>query len=500
MKLTCEAVEDFYVLYQEDELHTNVKKAVEEHLQTCDKCQNIYKTGDNFTKAKKLKEDDSSNTPSNKLDNQIKTKLKLRRMRFILLFIVTIFIVYSFFQYVDDRKNMLYEVSSLEGTVRDLYFEVDRVKSEGDPYFRTFSYISDLNEKTARISRHANVFEERQIDNHPYQLHLTLTLNDFNNVLHNRYKHGQWTDRDEEALNRMSDLFDEFSILLTDERLKLNDVYDYSPTALFTPFNGDKLVSIHQDINYLAYSYSYFQKFPEEVEILTEQEMKQRAREVFQAPEAEVTLGSIQSRPVIKGNGTYSTMIEGENKRYNAEWEAYTGNLLEFNNRHMSESGELLPVEDVREQLDELIPRLFNNEEFQANYKGLNYNFSSNLDHQIYTYQIIPAKDGFETNARYRLYIDARTGNPQSLITLDQNYFAHLPFSPININVSKEEGIERLQEKYPDATYSFQNTEYVPSILSNQYELVHQFEREEGEEAPNTIYLNTRSGEEEALY
>ncbi|MCP8617276.1 zf-HC2 domain-containing protein [Salirhabdus salicampi] len=496
MNLTCEAVQDMYVLYEEDDLHRSTKKAIDEHLSTCTQCTKVYKSGENFITAKQGEE---TITPPDKLDKQIKLKLKLRKIQFAFLFFVAVILVYSFFQYVDNRKNLLYEVSRTEQTLMDLNFELDQVKTEGDVRLQT-SLIEDMNEKTSRIPRYLNIYENYQLDQHPYQFNLSVNYHLFLEALHERYKHGYWTYKDEEALNRMKGYFDEYTRLLTDERLKLNDARNYHPSSLFTPFKGKKIKSIHQKIDYLAYSYSNFLKFPEEVDIMTKAELKKHVRKMFQMPEAEVSVTPDVKEEIVRGYGLYNTSLASEDYYVYASWDAYTGRLIEVQNHRISERGELLKENLIREKANQYINQLLGVQEFRLDYLGVNYHYQSNMDTKVYTYHVKPTNDGFETNSEYRLRIDARTGNIASLMSTDNPFYNHFTFATSDVKFTNSDGLKSLEEKYPEVQFQYKDTIYIPSLLNNEYVLVHQYEGEHEEGYTVKVLLNVNTGEEEVMY
>ena len=96
-----------------------------------------------------------------------------------------------------------------------------------------------------------------------------------------------------------------------------------------------------------------------------------------------------------------------------------------------------------------------------------------------------------------------RTGNLGSLNSTGEAYYSNLSFSSSKILINKEEGLQELEANYPNFTFAYKETHYVPSLLSYQYELVHKYEgkgkAEGGVEQTITVFVNTEAGEEEAL-
>lgn len=499
MKLTCEAVEDLYVLYMENELHPSVKKAVDEHLEQCKKCQKLYETGANFSK-ETLKQEEKVIKPSPKLDNQIRLKLKLRRLRMLFLFFIAVVLIFSFFRYVDNRNNILYEVSTMERPVWDVSFELENVKMDGDMNYRVLSYIEKINQGNERINRLLNFYEERKKENHPYRLSLNSTLIHFEELLHKRYQYGHWNERDEKALTQMVGYFEEIGILLTDERLKLNDARDYHFDALFKPFPVAELEELYLKIDRLAYTYSNFQKFPDEMDILSEEDIKNRARDLTNEPEGEVVSSSWLNKEHYQTSGAYSLTLKGENQNFNMTIDAYSGNLKEFSFHGYATEGDLLNEVQVQKQVEDILPRLLDTSEFKVIDLGLNYQYNSNIDNQLYTYEVIPMHSEFPTNSKYRIYVDARTGKITSFSSIENHFYSNLTFGESDIVFDMDEGRKEMKKKYSDHKFSYIQTMYIPSLFSNQYELVHEYVGTNPDGFTTTYYLNVQTGEEEKAY
>lgn len=499
MKLTCEAVEDLYVLYMENDLHPSVKKAVEEHLEQCEKCQKLYETGENFSK-EEMKQEEQEIKPSPKLDNQIKLKLKLRRLRVIFLFFIAVVLVFSFFRYVDSRNNMLYEISTMEQPVRELYFELDKVKMDEHVTFKTFSTVETINQGNERLNRLFNFYEKRIKENHPYHLGLHTSLSHFQDVLHKRYQFGYWNDRDEKALTQMYGYFEDVGRLLTDERLKLNNARNYHLDALFKPFPVAELEDLYLKIDRLAYTYSNFQKFPNELKVLSEEELKEQARYLAQEPEGEVVGSSWLNKEIRQTTGEYSLTLKGQKQNYHMSLDAYFGRLKSFMFHGYATEGDLLNEDQVQKQVEDILPRLLDTTEFEVIDLGLNYQYNSNIDNQLYTYEVIPMYSGFPTNSKYRVYVDARTGKMTSFSSIENDFYSYLNFRESDIAFDIDKGRNEMKKKYPDYKFSYIRTIYIPSLFSNQYELVHVYVGTNPDGFKTSYYLNVLTGKEEKAY
>lgn len=495
MKLECEVVQDIYVLYQDNDLQPKVKKAVVDHLDICETCSHVYQEGTGFFDYLPPEEVDLKS--SQKVDNKILLKLKLRRMRIFLLFIISVFIIYSYFQYVEDRKSLLYELSSAEQTLNTMRFQVEAARSERGPYSSISSLLSDFNEKTVRFKRHLNMLEKKRMESHPYQSNLSLSMNPFVYLLHQRYINENWTNRDEQALTQMYNYIEDYMKLLTEERLKLNNLNEFNIRALLVPIDVEEMLTLNQHIDYLAYTYSSFQKFPDEINILPKDEVISIIKELFDKPDANVNLHFNLSDEVIKGYGEYTFDLETQNSSYYGDIDAYTGVLRSFNGHNILTEGELISKQKALTNIEAFLKRFMGAQmEYNIEDLGLNYHYTSNVDNQLYSYHVTPMYHGYSLNTTLRYYIDARSGKLISMKNVEgHTYKPHLLYSEPQVKVNVDDGIEKLHEMDPDKTITYEKTLYIPSILTHQHELVHLFKINNQKH-----YMNARTGKEDIPY
>jgi hypothetical protein len=90
-----------------------------------------------------------------------------------------------------------------------------------------------------------------------------------------------------------------------------------------------------------------------------------------------------------------------------------------LSNHFPLETGELLPEEQVRAEMERFLARNFGEDaKFTIVVRGINYHFSSNVDQQLYTYDLTRVGSGDSKQKEgdsYRVYMDARTGQLFSL-------------------------------------------------------------------------------------
>lgn len=495
MKLECEVVEDLYILYQEDDLNPRVKKAVNEHIEQCKKCHSIYKNGTGFSDY--LAEIESEE-PSEKLDNKIKMRLKLRRLKITVVFLATVMIMYTYFQYMDDRKSLAYESSNTEQIINEMRWLIDGAKGQEIRFFRMSEMVSNYNDNMARIIRHLNVVERKEYSQHPYQLTLSFNLTQFLERMNIRYHSDSWDEKDEEVYQTMNQYFEEYMMSLTDERLKLNHLDDtFNLKAKFDSYDVEEIMDLVQKIDQLSYTYYHFRKFPNEVKLLTKEEAKEHLAKIFNVESDNVEILYGLSEEVVKSYGNYTYQITASGFSAHGTMDAYSGEIIGFNSHGGLTEGEILPEDQSEAALLDMLVRIFGDEvEFDITKHGLNYRYTSNVDHQFYTYELKPIKNGILVkDVMYRVFIDSRSAKVVSFSAL--NISPYIPLQKVTMPQGEPIAVEKGKEALEtEGKSTFVNTIFIPSLVTGKYELVHLYKTEEGP----IRYVNTETGKEDFSY
>jgi hypothetical protein len=492
MCLDCEIVQDLYVLYQENELSPNVKAKVEEHLTTCTSCRALYEEGKGFSNP--IITDTETIAAPASLDDKIKLKLKLRKMRIAFVFVASILILYSYFNYIDSRKWLVHELTVSVKTVNQFRFAIADAKSEYQFDQPISSKIMTLSESNGRINRYLNPLEKRSLEKTTGTQHLDFGLHEFIFLLNQRYMNGLWTDQDELAYETMYELFMEYLSLLENTRNEFQ--------MLFSQVDVAKIVELHDSINELSYTYTRFNKLPEEVDVLTTDQIEKLLGEYFEFNDEnmEITFMDYANR-TPKSKGSYQVQIRSKgsgSSNFSATIDAYNGQLIELNNiSNLALTGELLPEEEVRESLQKLLKLQYGETvDLQIQFLGSNYNFTSNVDHQMYSYRVIPVYQGYELKQALLFQLDARTGAISSMFpesggsVIDPKLL-----SPrYEVIFSKEEGLRQLKVE-DDEIYRYQSTKIINSLLTGDYQLVHVYV----DQYDRTGYINAKTGIEEIV-
>ncbi len=498
MKLDCDVVKDLYVLYKENELSPKVKKAVEEHLQQCQSCSRVYENEEDFEDY--LQDHESEIKPSKEFDEKMKFRIRLRRWKIATIFIAVVLLIYSYFEYVDDRKNILYAVQGASNNVNQMSLAVDSVKTNTRDFGYIFEELNQIQEKYGAIIRELNYFENKNLSSHPNGLFISFEFVDFLEHLNIRYTNNVWTEKDEKALRQMKDNMEGYLKLLEKEGNKLNGVYNsLDLSVLFNPMKVDKMSDLNQRINELSYVYTRFGKFPEEINILTKKEASEILSNIFNTDIEDIEFMEYANKNV-KSFGTYSFNIRSEDEQIYGAINAITGELIESNSKFELTDGDLLSKEEIKEKLNIFLNKAYGSDiEFNIQELGINYRFSSNVDWQLYTFEISPQKAGYILDSLYRVYIDGRTGRIKTFRKLE-GYVLDESFkdAKTSISIEVQDALKGLKDEIDNPeNYIYDDTFFIKSILSRDYQLVFKYV---DKNSRKEIFINTNTGKQEFDY
>jgi hypothetical protein len=280
MKLECPIVRDLYILYEENELSSEAREAVRQHLDECEECRNVYESESNFTDILK-KDPDEHN--SKKLDEKMMLRLKVSRLRIAVAFIAAVFLITLYFNYSQSRRNLSYDVSMAEQTLYNMSFKIDDIKNDNAPIASFSEDIEILNKmQNNAIMRDLNFVEKEQLKKISKDLFVDFKIYDLYSMLKKRHMNGTFTDRDEKAAAAFKQYMQDITKSMSDERLKLNKLYDGGKLlALVRPVNIKNIAEDYDKINQLALLYTQYNKFPEELTAMSEADIKARLKSIF---------------------------------------------------------------------------------------------------------------------------------------------------------------------------------------------------------------------------
>ncbi len=483
MKLDCSVVKDMYVLYNEGELSKEVKAAVEEHLKECPECGRVYECGEGFqdvlAEAEKL-------LPSKKTDEKIMLALKVKRLKITVLFVLSVFMITSFQSYYSSRKHLLSDISSAEHALWQIKLGMENVNTEA--YAHYSDTLQFINDRSSIIKRNLNFLEKRAL-NGSTQLFINPRLVNLLDMLNKRYTSDSWSQTDEEVLQRLNENTLNAVKLLAIEKVALNNLQSNRLLLFTQKTNVRELSEIYADINILTLTYYNYNKLPEEMTLAGEEELKDKLTSLFGTGEVKLH----PQREYTKTSGIVDFELKTEDEqRYHGTLDAYTGDIISVFTLTAEYKGELLPREAVEENLAGFLKKLHKQDfEYDIEYSGINHNFTSNVDHQLYTYTVTPIFNGFRVDYPMQIRMNARTGRLYSLDT----HRGPVPASDvtdINILLPQQEALKGLELPRGTPAPFYKETVLIKSYLSGDIQPVHVYSHNH-----SMYYINAVTGKRE---
>jgi hypothetical protein len=498
----CRLIQDLYPMYMEDELSPPVKQMVEGHLKSCSNCALIYESGEGFEEEETLEiEEEVPKT----LDDRVKLKLKFRRMKFIATILAVIIAMMLFNKYEDSREevftwsDMKYrEARNLIQLVESTRHEnLDSLKFNEDMYtrqkvtdFDSFNWWEEL--RLAETRFNLNVKKDN----------LFTTLE----TLHHKQQTGEWDEVDTKTYSKLKEYSYQYMNEVEDEYMKFH--HGYSSYLELVDFKGLEIPI--SDINELTYHYNRFHKLPEDVERLTENELKQRIGKLLKVKPSHIELTSnsfFNNDMGIKG-------FDVKN-RYHGDIDLYTGTLMDLNTHHLEEmkKDESINKEKAKEKAEQFLKKMLGNEtEFTIEYKEIH-------QEHIYGFGFKPVNNGYPLLDKNENLVDFIIGvNIEGKIDnlminrtyLGENFFEK-EYEEV---ISPEKGHKILQQFVEEEDkiyttkrkYKFVSTFIILSRKTGDYELVHAFDLANGNELKGENrngerrFINVETGKEELIY
>ena len=282
LKIDCEVVQDLYVLYKEGDISEKTKSGIEEHLKECDNCRIIYESEEGFDKTLL---DAAMETPSNKVDEKLLLKLKLKRLKIgVSIGLIAILLIASsvgFITYfINYHNNYLYERKILErdimyadGKIMELTFNINYVKEDKletslqeifinenriDGHYKSEKDIVEngkrqgteefnyLKENSMNVNTLESVIDDLNItgglmftndinereekvfyslhQNSNFPIDIGLDLADMVKYMQKKYESGKWDSKDEEAFTTLKKYLNNYNIILLNEDKKIKAV------------------------------------------------------------------------------------------------------------------------------------------------------------------------------------------------------------------------------------------------------------------------------------
>lgn len=486
MKLDCSLVEDLYPLYEENELKQENRRAVEEHLKLCSKCDELYQMGSGFSSNVPLFCDNEEEKLSKEMDDRIRLSFRLRRMKVIVGILLAIIIVTCINRYAANREKVatlmdgMYQYSESLNEIAKNPYEIDSNRE-----LLTFS-VDDIID----LDNELNWLERNPLKNTSYHFLVnSQELDEMTVSLRERKNQGLEDEIDLKAIELLQKQTNTLFKHVQNEYESFHHGYSSYFETLDVEGIGEPISKIEE----LAYFYNRYHKLPSEMKLIDENELKEKITTVFNAKNDEVKL----EKSVNEDPGVYLFDIKDTKPEISGKINGYTGIIFwAVNNSQQFNGKKHKNKNEVMENAKNILEKIYgNNTNFEIKYEKNNDMADEN---NIYRLRFIPVvgenKLLFQSSEPYSIEYDAGTGEFNMLAakipTLSKEFF-----SKNYVDLLSRETIEAKAAEISGNKGKAVGKGIIYSTVSSDYVLVYFFEGK-----GNLVYINAETGVVERPY
>jgi hypothetical protein len=486
MKLECPIVKDLYVLYIENELSPEGRKAVEEHINHCIRCREVYDTGNSFSDVLDKKTEELPE----RLDEKLIMRLKIARMKIALCFAAVILISILLSSYSVSRVYLRADISSYAGKLHTLDNHLKYLKNspEDDVEWRrkynnlAQQMVIDIDNEFKIFYRNLNFIERRSlkqfVDSHIFREDIYRLIS----TLHHRSYNGYWSDKDEKVYRLLKDEMENLIPELVTEGNRANSRYYI--------INAKKLEERLSEISRLAHMYVTYNELPGDKNPLAKEILRERISYIL---DDSITLGDIGS---YREERHFRIKGKGETRPGIVKVEAYTGTILSYNNPNTAYSREPVGVATASETARKFALRNFGTGfDIQLKQTGN----SENKDR--YAFEFEPTFGGYKILYQGHIVVDAHNNKVSYYFhTSNLNSLPKVEELKIDIKYHWKDGLNNNEVIHiiDRESYQYKDTIFIKSLFSGEYVLVHEYvERISSGFESQKLYINTSTGRKE---
>jgi uncharacterized membrane protein YkoI len=468
VKLNCSLVEDLYPLYEENELKPENRRAVEEHLQDCGKCRELYQNGTGFTELSPSEE-----PLSKELDDRIRIRFRLRRMKIIAALLAAVMIVSAINLYAANREKV---ATLLDGVY--LYAEsLHQIAQHPYEIDQNGSLLSYAAEDILDLDQELNWFERKNA----ILLVDSQELDDMAATLRERKNQGLEDETDLKAIERLQTYTTTLFMHVQKEYREFHHGY----SSYFEFVDTEGIGKPIRKINELTYFYNRYHKLPSEMKLIKEKDLKEIIRTAFAAKEAKVELEGEEL-------GVFRFDLQDGKTKIDGEIDGYSGLIFSANNYgHTLNEKKPLAKSDVMEKAEQILKRIYGESaRFEITEEKVD------VQPNLYRFRFTPVVGEYkwQLGEPFVIELDAGTGDFYMLSVRPALQSSEIFSSNFEEKLSQV-AFETKAEEITGEPVEVVGKGIIYSTVSADFVLVHIFEGKE-----NRIYINAETGVVERPY
>lgn len=477
MKLNCSLVEDLYPLYEENELRAENRRAVEEHLQHCRECRGIYQKGTGFSELSFSSEE----TLTKEVDDRIRIRFKLRRMKMIAALLAAVIIVSGINQYAANREKV---ATLLDGVY--LYAEsLNELAQNAYELDNNDQLLSYAAEDVMDLDQELNWFERK---NAPLLVN-SQELDEMAATLRERKNQGLEDETDLKAM----ELLQTYTSTLFKHVGKEYNEFHHGYSSYFEFLDTEGIGNPIGKIDELAFFYNRYHKLPSEMKLIKEKNLKEIIRTAFNAKN-----GKVKFEKMNDHYGVYRFDLQQGKTKIDGEIDGHTGIIrTAFNYGHQLNDQKPLEQREVMKKAEQMLKSIYGK---TATFEIKVEQNMEEIEGQpnLYRFRFTPLageyKLHFPLGEPFVIEFDAGSGEFFMLSAQPALQSREL-FSKTYQEKLSQASLETKAEQISGEKVKAIGTGIIYSTVSADYVLVHIFEGKE-----NRIYINAETGKVERPY
>lgn len=450
------------------------------------------------------------------IPGEIKNKKSTKKMKIgisVAIVIAVIILIQSIYQYHDHRYFYL------SGDIEFVKMEfntliINAAMSNREDYYRyklDMGVMNNLQQHFSELQRDLNWFEKRKYDDTKNQFFLSFEIRNMIIKLAENKRMGYWDELDQEVYERLGGLMKDFQILLDKESFRISGVDDNGEPLSFRPFkiltaslDVETISEGLQELNELATCYVKYDELPENIALLTEEDIENILSGKLGNDDLVVEIPDYIQRNSKSFNCEYQHIRAiGDGFDITAAVDAVNGSITYLiNHSRMDSTYSDFDYDD--EIIKKNVQRMFDREcSYNLEYKGLNYKIHSDRDY--HSYVIIPAYYGYEVYNKIGETLLQVATNDINVIRFNDDTMPSTPsdIGELEINFDKNEALKYVFDTQFDyiiskfeinlnaSDFNYYKTALVKSFATGKYDLTHIYKhRENGYE----LYIHTANG------
>ncbi len=442
-----------------------------------------------------------------------------KKIGFIILTVLIVSILIGSNLYSRQREYLVNDLYSMMDTCNDLRFAAESAENSNSSSFYVHTLIESLAEINKYLIRDMNYFEKRNLDSTQNQFFVNYSIYTMHQILVDKKTYGYWTELDQEVYERYMLLTEELLFAVEKEAHKIQGIHVDGNTRyesdtesffmkLLSSFDVEVISEYYRQLNELATCYVTYQKLPENISLMSEDEIIESLEEKF-GKDIEVRFPQYGMNNVKAVNCTFSLIeIVGDGFSLSTKIDCRDGKIIELFSFTGNREGE--SVNEVYEVsiVETLVKQVFDETiEYDITY----VENSSHLDddqQNVYAYQVVPEYNGYSVfyknkNLYPEVYISRVDGQQINQIlgydlnvTIDDIGTSFVVYDEAEAfeDVIKNQ-YDLLLNSIGEQNYvegiSYRTTGYVYSHLSGKYDLVHIYDLSN---TNGLLYINAETG------